>query len=1095
MAGVKFNTVNGAPTPVVIGTAASISLNFPGEMLLSGSVTSAAGMAISGGPRGVDYASYFDTLPGAILAETSPLTSYTSELQAGRFPESLRPVLTTAKLVLGNTVTVTTLETNKRWLIADASGNSYVLLLSDPENDGVFNKLQVLKRHHLIGQRGFSVLVTGTITVMEANQSLVMQGGDDVIIRGNINVAGQNGNLTVQSDKRIYWEGAANVANNISFYGGVEIDGTDRGGADSSGSSIYLAPTSGLQTSQSGSDILFRGSKDIDLLGPLVAGGTVGANGVTWAGSDSTITVIAGQQVYLDSGLQAAASVTVQGGTPGSDDNRNSVVVTTAGGITAAGQTSTTTGATTAITGTGDLQIMGNVLSGGSVTLQFNASGQRIGKTYNWSPKKSSISVTAGGQAWIGGMALNSSNQLVETGGYLAATETISIVGGSNPSGMGVRVSGASQIFAANPAATITVNSTGDTEILGTVLAGGTIADSYDATGEYLGTTSTILNGDSVITIKADNQIRVGTKLQAGKLVELTGGPDPVEAGVPYSGNGILLYGSTQISTWRPGSEIRVNGPGKITLLAPEFAQEIKADSFIATANGRLASDVKLQLWLDKIGWEITSTVTIPASSTSTNTSIQDLMADIQSAIDAAQWTVTKSDNAAHPVGSSYTNSGTVKDLNVGLSQSRLLLAGPYEFELRSTSVNAQALGWTTLASGNLRSSLPYALYAPQSNSVVTIGAPAGPNGKLSIAGKVLADKAINLYSGEDADGVSLDLTVTGLLETRNGSINLSPGATSVMYGDVIAGGSGSDITVTASKTLELRGNLWADNNITVTAGSSALPGTDSLRTFGTSSIKTLSGGAITLTSVNNMSIDSQLGPGSTGLTSILLQSTHGSVIVQKTSGWIETGTSLTFAGNNVEIAGVVRSTLATPSTTDYEVTIDIAGTATLHGDIRLAGSLLVDAGQIDIYDQNLTLSGATQRLVLNSACAVTLGKTSTLANGSLKQLGAVISVPALSITAGGNLTVGSGSAVATSLSGNALQVDAAAADIVGSIYAGATPLPAEPQRGSPPGSVNCEFPAIWSSAVWASATAGPQSPAVVTCRLPANSAWSPAEN
>ena len=76
-------------------------------------------------------------------------------------------------------------------------------------------------------------------------------------------------------------------------------------------------------------------------------------------------------------------------------------------------------------------------------------------------------------------------------------------------------------------------------------------------------------------------------------------------------------------------------------------------------------------------------------------------------------------------------------------------------------------------------------------------------------------------HSGEVADGVSLDLTVTGLLETRNGSINLSPGATSVMYGDVIAGGSGSDITVTASKTLELRGNLWADNNITVTAGSS----------------------------------------------------------------------------------------------------------------------------------------------------------------------------------------------------------------------------------------------------------------------------------
>jgi Ca2+-binding RTX toxin-like protein len=1039
MAGVRFNTINGAPVPEVIGTAASISMNFPGEMLLSGSVTSAAGMNISGGPRGVDYAEYFDTLPGAILAETSPLTTYTSELKARRFPESLRPVLTTAKLTLGSTVSVSTLETDKRWLISDSTGNSYVLLLSDPENDGVPNTLQVLKRHYLIGQRGFSLLVTGTITVMEGNQSLTMQGGDDVIIRGNINVKGQNGNLVLQSDKRIYWEGAASVTNNLSFYGGLEIDGTDRSGADSSGSSIYLDPTSSLVTSQAGSDILFRGSKDIDLLGALVAGGSVGENGVTWAGADSTISVIAGQQIYVDSGLQAAGSVSVQAGTPGSDDSGLSVVITTAGGITAAGQTSTSTGATAVISGGGDLQIMGSVLSGGSVTQQFNASGDRVGETYTWSTKKSTISVTAGGQAWIGGMALNTSNQLVETGGFLNTTESITITGGINSSGIGVRVSGASQIMAVNPAASILVDSTGDADIQGYLLAGGLISRTYDAAGQYLGRTATTYDGDSSIRIMADNQIRVGTNLQAGKLVELTGGLDPVEAGVAYSGNGILLYGSVQISTWRPSSEIRVNGPGRVSLLAPDHSQEIKADSFITTANGRLASDVTLNLWLDKIGWEITSSVKVLASSTTTNTSIQDLMADIQNAINSAQWAVTKSDNASHPVGSAYTTSGAVKDLEVSLSDSRLLLVSPYEFELRSTSVNATALGWSTLSTGSIASTLPYTLYAPQTDSVISIGAPTGPNGKLSIAGKVLADKAINLYSGEEADGVSLDLTVTGLLETRHGSINLSPGATSVMMGDVIAGGAGSDISVTASKTLELRGNLWADNNVIVNAGTTPLAGTDSLRTYGTSSIKTLSGGTITLTSVNNLSIDSQIGPGSTGLTSILLQSTYGSVIVQKTSGRIETGTSLTFSGNDVEIAGVVSSTLATPSTTDYEVTIDIAGKATLHGDIQLAGSLLVDAAQIAIYDQNLRLTAPAQRLVLNSAGAVTFGQTNTLANGTLQQLGAVVSVPSLTIAATGKLTVGSGSVLATSLSGSAMQIDAASAEIVGSIYAGAT--------------------------------------------------------
>ncbi|MEY3228802.1 MAG: hypothetical protein RLZZ536_3421, partial [Planctomycetota bacterium] len=444
LAGVRFDTIDGVPVPVAIGTDAAITLSSSRELWLGGSVTSTGQITPTAGQKLFDHADYFDSLPGATLAETAPLASDISSLSAGQFPQALRSVLTASKLTLGSSVTVSSLQTGKRWLVSDTAGNSYVFLASDPENDGTLDKLLVLKPHYLIGQRGFGLLVTGTMTVMQDNYSLLLQATDDVIIRGNINIPGQNGNLTLQSDKRVFWEGEASVTNNIGLYGGVEIDGTDRSGSDSKGSSIYIDPTSRLVSSQSGSDIVLRGSRDVDILGAIVAGGTVGATGVTWAGPDSTVSIIAGQQIYVDTAVQAAATATLQAGTPGTDDNSTSIIITTAGGVNTGGLTSGTVGGHIAVTGGGDIQIMGNVTSGGTVTQQINADGQFVGESFTWSPKKSDIVVNAGGQAWIGGMAMNTQNQLVETGGFLRTTERIEIYGGMNSSGVGVRVAGAS---------------------------------------------------------------------------------------------------------------------------------------------------------------------------------------------------------------------------------------------------------------------------------------------------------------------------------------------------------------------------------------------------------------------------------------------------------------------------------------------------------------------------------------------------------------------------------------------------------------------------------------------------------------------------
>jgi hypothetical protein len=378
------------------------------------------------------------------------------------------------------------------------------------------------------------------------------------------------------------------------------------------------------------------------------------------------------------------------------------------------------------------------------------------------------------------------------------------------------------------------------------------------------------------------------------------------------------------------------------------------------------------------------------------------------------------------------------------LRNSQITLGSAYPHRLLNTSQNAALLGWTTTAT-SIDSSLPYVLYAPLANSVVNIGAPAGPNGKLYIGGKVLAHKAIHLFSGASDPGLTddtqwVDLEVTGLLETLSGSITLSPNARTVLRGDVIARGETSDVIITATESIDLRGSLEAGRNVIVSAGSVVRPGTESIRTRGTSEIRTLNGGSVRISGVNDVVIDSVVGPGSTNLSLVELQSTTGDLLIAEESGRIETSARIDFLGNNVEIAGVVKSTAATPSLTDYEIRIDIAGHALLHSDFNLAGSLLVDAAAITIYNQQLVVSGSGQRLAFHAADSLTMGRTETLPNGKLQQLGAVISAPDLQIDVAGLLTVNAGSAIFGAREAATLLITAGDMQLIGTIYGGAFP-------------------------------------------------------
>ena len=93
---------------------------------------------------------------------------------------------------------------------------------------------------------------------------------------------------------------------------------------------------------------------------------------------DMRISVLAGEQVFVDSAISAAKAVTITAGAAGTDDNRLSIHVTTVGGVSAAGITSDNSRGVVTLQGTTDLQLTGNILSGGTMAQQFNADRKSV---------------------------------------------------------------------------------------------------------------------------------------------------------------------------------------------------------------------------------------------------------------------------------------------------------------------------------------------------------------------------------------------------------------------------------------------------------------------------------------------------------------------------------------------------------------------------------------------------------------------------------------------------------------------------------------------------------------------------------------------
>ena len=162
-----------------------------------------------------------------------------------------------------------------------------------------------------------SIHLTGQLQSLADDSLLRLEGPDDIIIEGSIFAWGDNSGLYIDSGQRVKFATSfVEVQDDIDVFGRGKTEDLTTGEE----TSVFVDATAVITSFENGSNVNIWGAYDVDILGTIVAGGSIGPTGVIWSGTDSEATVTAGQQIYLDSGILASDSVTLIGGAAGDDD-------------------------------------------------------------------------------------------------------------------------------------------------------------------------------------------------------------------------------------------------------------------------------------------------------------------------------------------------------------------------------------------------------------------------------------------------------------------------------------------------------------------------------------------------------------------------------------------------------------------------------------------------------------------------------------------------------------------------------------------------------------------------------------------------------
>ncbi|MEN9762058.1 MAG: hypothetical protein RI906_1884, partial [Pseudomonadota bacterium] len=944
---------------------------------------------------------------------------------------------------------------SKRWLISDGT-NKYLAYAYDATNNGSIEELQIQEVHPLLGQRGAGFLLTGTITTLQPDSDFIVDVEDEALVVGGIiKLLGEGSDLVMRSQRAVYWQGQGTINGDITLEG----LGSQRPGAPLAGTSVYVHAASTLLAGRAGADIRVVGNDDVEIYGRLIAGGKLVGSGTEWLGPDSTIFVQAGEQIRIDTALSAAKSVTLRTTRlPGADDAGQSLVFSTAGGLTAAGFTSDGSGGLVDIDVKGEAVVAGMILSGGKVTQTRNPDGRLIGETYTWSNERSTVSIRADGQVDFGVTVRSATTgNPVEVGGIVRANQNINVNGGVNADGIGVRLPGAARLIVQNADGEINIEAAQDAWLQGQMVAGGEVVDYYDTAGWYLGSLTNNFDGDSVLRIEADRQIRLGRDLLAGKVIDVRGGRSTREAtsADPWADEGIVIGGNVALRTWRDDSTITLSASGDMSVLTPAWTQELLADGFAEFADGHLSAQTKFRLTVS-LGddYEWSADLSLNPTRTSTTDGLFGLVEDLQAAINATNaFKVTRTVAGLPALNSLQTLAADT--VTVRMDDGRLMLTSNRVMRISAIAGGgAERLGFTQIrdsspTAGPLQSSRGYAIDASAQGSVVNLGKANAPGGEITIAGAIRAHSALNLYAGtrEGTGSQAVNFQATSLVETLSGSMVMNPAGTTVIEGDFIARGANSDIIIRGTGTLDLKGDLTAQRDIIITSGTREQVGEVSIRTFGTSRFATLDADSrIIIQGYNDVVINSTIGKGNPNLGLLQISSLKGVLDIRAESGWLETGANIVLAGKDIDIAGVVKSNQATSATYDYEVSAYATGDIRLHGTIELKGSMLAKAGDdIEVWNTALAAQETGHKLRLEAVDAISMGSVNDRTGGVVLEADSL-----LEVIAGGNITLGENAQLYSSGTDSIIKVQGSRVVVQGGIQAGADQafLP-EPKAGA----------------------------------------------
>ena len=822
-------------------------------------------------------------------------------------------------------------------------------------------------------------------------------------------------------------------------------DGSNLGGANDKGVSLYVHATATLNSLDAGTAITLMGGRDVVVNGRVVAGGTIGDTGIAWAQdasghNDSSISVTAGEKILVDTVLGGRSVTLRTTGTPGADDAGLGVRLSSAGGLTAAGLASDGSAARVAIEAVGRVEVIGVILSGGDLQREV-VDGQTV-ETLSWSDDGGTVLIHSQGQVALGWPGATASGGLAEIGSTVRAGSRIDVIGGTSADGIGVKMPGGARLVTHDADGIVTITAEKDADILGLVVAGGEVIDHYDSLGFTLGSTRNTFGGESQISVSATGQVRLGRDLLAGKAIDVRGGagrmaaidtslPADEQAALAASlaSLGVVVGGNVHLLTWGEFSSVTLSSSGNLSVLAPAWQRELVAQGFAEFADGHISQDASLLLTVNGV----TRTITVRAADTAGNAGVGGLAADLEAAI-AAQF-----------------GAGIV---DVRLDDGRLLLTSDYDFtvgavlgdddDLDSVADDvvggAQRLGFTQVGdrtSGTaaaVAGARRYAIDAAERGSVVNLGKADAPSGEITISGAVRGHSGIHLYAGSNANGSQkVTLTESGLMETLAGGMTLNPAGDTILRGDLVARGRGSDIIINATRSIELHGDLTAQRDIVVTAGQQVVAGEASIRTYSTAVLDALDArGRIILTGLNDVLVDSHVGTLNPELGLVDIRSVAGDLTVTA-NAVVETGTSMVLGGVNVDLQGWITTHSATPASYDYELSIVATGDVQLRSTFELSGSMHVQAGDDIGFIRTLQALGAGQKLVFEAGGDIGIGKVFGATEAAVLEADLLID-----LRAGGAIALGDAQLFTRAdhssvvLRGNSLSI------VDGGVYAGA---------------------------------------------------------